>query len=76
MSDLETHTAAAAPPAPQPPASADERPVGLGALYRALWEHAAGARPHHTYIADSLHAFSAGLNQLFAFRAQKKPPKP
>lgn len=46
MSDLETHAAAAEPPpAPQPPASADERPVGLGALYRALWEHAAGARP-------------------------------
>lgn len=46
MSDLETHAAAAAPPpAPQPPASADEHPVGLGTLYRALWEHAAGARP-------------------------------
>ena len=46
MSDLETHAAAAEPPpAPQPSASADERPVGLGALYRALWEHAAGARP-------------------------------
>ena len=46
MSDLETHAAAAEPPpAPQPPVSVDERPVGLGALYRALWEHAAGARP-------------------------------
>jgi ATP-binding cassette, subfamily B, bacterial len=46
MSDLETHAAAAEPPpAPQPPASADEHPVGLGTLYRALWEHAAGARP-------------------------------
>lgn len=46
MSDLETHAAAAEPPpAPQPPASVDEHPVGLGTLYRALWEHAAGARP-------------------------------
>ena len=46
MSDLETHAAAAEPPpAPQPPVSVDERPAGLGALYRALWEHAAGARP-------------------------------
>ena len=46
MSDLETHAAAAEPPpAPQPPAAADEHPVGLGTLYRALWEHAAGARP-------------------------------
>ena len=33
MSDLETHAAAAEPPpAPQPPVSVDERPVGLGAL--------------------------------------------
>ena len=46
MPDLETSAAAAEPPpAPQPPAAAGEQPVGIGALYRALWEHAAGARP-------------------------------
>ncbi|MBX3683807.1 MAG: ABC transporter ATP-binding protein, partial [Thauera sp.] len=45
MPDLETSAAAAEPPpAPQPPAAAGEQPVGIGALYRALWEHAAGAR--------------------------------
>jgi ATP-binding cassette subfamily B protein len=45
MPDLETSAAVAEPPpTPQPIAPAHERPVSLGALYRALWAHAAGGR--------------------------------
>jgi ATP-binding cassette subfamily B protein len=36
--------AATQPPASAPPEPVPERPVSLGALYGALWQHAAGAR--------------------------------
>src|SRR5690606_41566431 len=44
MSDPASATDAAADAVAAPAQPAPERPVSLGALYSALWEHAAGAR--------------------------------